>query len=193
MTNQLLFPPAPARIREAVRQIKNAASTQRQETGGTADLNMSLAYAQREPQDHACQTVACIGGWGNLAFSDALSWKEVKGKAVGVQFLHCNGALVDYADGSNLFAEKVLPDNAPRIFEHRHLDLSQWATDNPHLWGNARGDAMFGSSEAYELDDTMFRSSQAYQPKDRKPVDLDSVLRWWLDVADRIETSRSGV
>lgn len=111
-------------------------------------LNMDEISVQNE--DHACGTVHCHGGWFAVGFCD-LSNPYITFLNGGEEMAHVLGF-------------------------KRMDDLQVWASENPKLWGNRRGDGMFAERAA-------FRSSD----RPRGASNLQHIIDHWTEVYERVK------
>ena len=107
-----------------------------------------------ETEVDLCGTVACHAGWFGIA-------KHSKKKSLN--------NLYDFQDSANEMANYLGFAKA--------IDLQTWAGENPVLWGNTKGFAMFNARRAFSVDEKW------------TPLDLEKIGLWWLGVADRCEAA----
>jgi len=93
---------------------------------GHLDMNESNVNSV----EHECGTVHCVAGWYAVATLDLENNK------------------VDFRDGANQMASDLgfSDESFPRTCKR---SLEKFADCNPDIWGNAYGDSMFCSNEAY--------------------------------------------
>lgn len=90
-------------------------------------VDMTNVYSSAESV--TCSTPSCFGGWLALKYKTGQS----------EYFLR------HFADGANAFAEEL-------GFTYRD-DLTEYAAENPEIWGNKNGDEMFCSAYAFNEGD----------------------------------------
>lgn len=115
-------------------------------------------------EEHSCGTVACHGGW--LEFM-----RQTEADNVSVSIRNgggiCNKSedLLLYTHGANWLAQE--------LGFHNSVLLEAWARDNPLLWGNNGGGAMFCCEVAFGVHS--------------KDVTVEHICDHWMAVADRID------
>lgn len=141
--------------------------------GAEVDFGRTAVGQWYNEADNACGTVACHAGWlavairedGRLAAQtptadDGHVWQEVNWRT-GARRLSGYLGFPQTMDGNIGMADGI-------------HSFSQWADENPALWGNEHGRYMFASTgeSAFgaEFDD----------------VTLTNIGQWYLDVADRV-------
>lgn len=112
---------------------------------------------------HLCGTTHCHGGWYAVATMPFFRLLF----PFGIWLLNIKE--IDFLDG----AERMSKDLG---FEEER-ELSNWAKENPLIWGNEDGDRMFGHKKAF------------YHPT-KRPDGAESIadiVDHWYDVYDRLK------
>ena len=118
---------------------------------------LDMAASFVKKSPYHCKTVACHGGFYALACS--VEMKDGK---------------VDPHDGSTNY--KVGANQMALDLGFSSMSsIKDWAGENPDLWGNRFGLSMFGAPQAFGFDHEDNR------------IRLENIIKWWRDVADRIE------
>lgn len=91
------------------------------EKSGERHLNMMEPSVNN---NHTCGTVHCYAGWYAVATLDL------------------ENKILSYTDGKQKLAED--------LGFRTDRELQDWTDDNPEIWGNQRGPAMFTSTEAFD-------------------------------------------
>jgi len=114
------------------------------------EVDMDTPLDNRAPELNLCNTPACHGGWASIMYGIEVSDE-------------------DYNDFYELGAE--------RLSEELGLDddayLEYWADKYPKYWGNAYGENMFDSKEAFGKD-----CGEALSLKD--------IADWYMAIAKRL-------
>lgn len=107
---------------------------------------------------HGCGTVHCHGGWFAIALGlPKYHGHDGKGRWVSV----------NYATGGNMMA---------RILGLKDKDqLTDWAHENPKIWGNKNGNIMFSAERAFGSETNPGGAN-----------DLQDIVDHWQDVYNRL-------
>ena len=131
---------------------------------------MEATQITKKPE---CGTVACFGGFCELAFrveENTVSWKAYPEFPWSV-------LVQNFADGTSHLS--VYNDGARKLARHLGFDtrddLENWACANPSIWGNACGGNMFFAAAAFGVEN------------DGQSFDLQHIIDHLNGVADRLE------
>ena len=180
--------PNPEAVREVARRLREAGQRNR------IELCMRRKRVLRWTMP-PWRTVACHGG------SYVLARREAVAEGYRLEFRPLEGdALWEYHPDERVsarFGSELWAVDATGAASHKihgltgalalardlgyedSAALSQWAHENPRLWGNMLGGAMFSVEEAF--DETW------------ETISLEAIVQWWLQVADRLEAEEAVV